>query len=140
VDLIRDNGFVGRGEVQYVAPGEQFELGFGPDDGIRVMRERAVLSDKTQVLSTWTVTPYLIRLYLSNLLSDKRTVLVRERVVVSEIDQIRVQVIPEKTTDRLLPDDNGFVDWVVEIPGHGTREVALAFDLKVHSDIIGFSI
>jgi hypothetical protein len=38
VDLVEESGYVGRTQVLFVAPGERFELGWGPDPGVRARR------------------------------------------------------------------------------------------------------
>ncbi len=140
VDLIRERGIVGRGEVKFVAPGERFELGFGPDDALRVHREKEILKHKERILSAWTETPYRVTLYLTNLGPEPRRVMVRERILVSDIDKIKVIPDPDRTTDRAAPDENGFVDWRVTVPGRDLLKIRLYYTIEKHSNVVGLEI
>jgi len=52
VDLIRENGFVGRTSVLFIAAGERFELGWGPDAELRVKRHSESKQEKSRRLSS----------------------------------------------------------------------------------------
>jgi uncharacterized protein (TIGR02231 family) len=126
VELIRDHGFVGWTEVLFVAPGEAFELSFGPDDAIRIVRS-ADHETKVHPVEKWTNTTHRVRLYLSNVSGDPRVLELRERVPVSEIEHVRVTITDKKSSPGAAPDANGFIDWKVELPGNSTAERALTY-------------
>jgi uncharacterized protein (TIGR02231 family) len=62
VDLIRKSGLVGRSKILYVASGERFDLGWGPEADLRVHREVESSSEGSRVLSSWSVQTHLTRL------------------------------------------------------------------------------
>ena len=72
VDLVRSSGLCGRTSIRYVAPGERFELGWGPDADLRVSREVEALDEKSRMLSSWAVRRTLVRVKLSNLGGEPR--------------------------------------------------------------------
>src|SRR5690606_3588459 len=67
VDLIRRSGLVGRTSILYIAPGERFELGWGPDPSLRVSRTCEELEFERKLMSSWTRRPRRIEIKLSNL-------------------------------------------------------------------------
>jgi hypothetical protein len=140
VDLIRNRGIVGRSEITYISPDERFALGFGPEDSLRVVREKEVLRQKEKALSSWIVSPYRVHIYLSNLSRAPKRIAVRERVLVSEIDKIRVVVDDKKTTDGKQPDENGFIDWDIKLAGKGRETIRLAFEVKRHANVVGLTV
>src|SRR5690606_39939108 len=66
VDLIRNSGLVGRTSILFIAPGERFELGWGPDSSLRVHRKLEELSFERRALSSWTRKPRRVTIRLSN--------------------------------------------------------------------------
>jgi uncharacterized protein (TIGR02231 family) len=137
VDLIRDAGLAGRTSVLYIAPGERFELGWGPDPALRVHRRDERLEDETRMLSSWTTQRHKVTVRLSNIGDAARTVHVKERVPVSEIDKVQVAVHSDESTGRVRPDDDGFLAWTVTLAPFGHGSVTLRYDVKKHDDVRG---
>jgi hypothetical protein len=131
VDLVRDSGFVGRTKILFVAPGERFELGWGPDPALRVHRSERTEEREARMLSSWSATDHVVDLKLSNIGPEPRRVEVLERVPVSEVEKVKVEV------DGETADADGFVRWDVELPAYGTSALDLRWTLKKHSDVSG---
>ena len=124
VELVRTSGFVGFTRTLYVAPGERLELGFGPDDDLRVRR---VVDEESEVDSVdqWTKRTFTTTVYLSNLAGAGKLVEVVERVPVSEIEHVRVTVVADKTSGAPAIDADGFVRWNVELAPYGRMKLFL---------------
>ena len=137
VDLIAHSGRVGRTTVGFVAPGEKFELGWGPDLALRADRSVKKGKDKQRALSSWTRTTHNVTVRLSNIGPDERIVDVMERVPVSEIDRVRIHTYLEATTDGVGPDADGFVRWQVTLAGWQRAERKLAWSLERHDVVAG---
>ncbi len=134
VDLIRNGGFVGRTSVLFVASGETFELGWGPESALRVHRERTLLEPARKALSAWTRKPRVVAIKLSNLGPTPVTVALRERVIVSELEKVEVEL---DALDGGTADDDGIVRWQVPVRGFGRTSVELRWTLVVHDDVRG---
>ena len=137
VELVRDSGVVGWTQVLFVAPGERFELSFGHDDGLRVYRTQRHESEVDGV-DGWTHNDAWITLHLSNLEGHEKSVEVIERVPVSEIEHVTLelregQCRPEAPT----PDDHGFCRWQIALAPHGRQELRLAYRLSTAPEIEG---
>ena len=137
VDLVRSSGLCGRTSIRYVAPGERFELGWGPDADLRVSREVEALDEKSRMLSSWAVRRTLVRVKLSNLGAEPRKLSVTERLPVSEIEKVRISVDAERVTGRRKPDENGFLRWQVALEPFGHDELELVWELRRHEDVVG---
>ena len=133
VDLVRSSGLAGRTSILFVAPGERFELGWGPDADLRVARDAELLEEKKRLLSSRVDRETRVRVRLSNLGARPRTVTVTERVPVSEIDKVEVVVDPARTTDRARPDDSGFIRWTVDLAPHATKQLELVWGTGTRS-------
>jgi uncharacterized protein (TIGR02231 family) len=137
VDLIRHSGLVGRTAVLFIAAGERFELGWGPEPDLRVRRDTEVTEEKSRLLSAWVERTHEIEVRLSNLSGREHRVTVTERIPVSEIDKVKIDIDSHETTDSERPDGNGFITWHVTLPAGGHQRIALAYTLKKHEDVVG---
>lgn len=135
VDLVRNSGLVGRTSILYIAPGERFELGWGPDSSLRVHRKVEHLEFERKTLSAWTRKPRKVEVKLSNLGPVARAIEVKERIAVSEVEKVEVEVV--EVSRKAKPDKDGFVVWEVALPGFGHDELLLHWTLVVHDDVTG---
>ncbi len=137
VDLIRGGGLVGRTSILYIAPGERFELGFGPDSTLRALREVELAKEERGMLSSWTSVVHTVVLRLSNLGDQSRQIKVSERIPVSEIEKVKIDFSRKETTEGKCPDEQGIVRWQVELGPFERRRLQLRYTLRKHDDISG---
>jgi uncharacterized protein (TIGR02231 family) len=137
VDLIRDSGYVGRSSVLFVAKGETFELGWGPDSELRIKRTTTASEDKSKMLSSWVSRKQRISVRLSNIGSEKRVIEVTERVPVSEIDKVKIEVQSLSPKSGEGPDRDGFIKWSIELAPYAQTKLVLEYALKKHQDVVG---
>lgn len=137
VDLIANGGRVGATSILYVAPNERFELGWGPDPSLRVDREIVALDPETSLLRNWHSERTRVIDRLSNLGAAPKVVSLVERVPVSEIEKVKIEVHADETTDGRTPDEDGFVKWRVELAPQGRARVDLVTTLRRHADVVG---
>ncbi len=137
VDLLRDSGLVGRTKILYVAAGERFELGWGPEADLRIRREVDESAESSRVLSSWTAKKYTTTIKLSNLGLRAHQVRVVERVPVSEIDKVKIEVDSKASTGAKTSDANGFVEWQMELRPRSHRDIELHYVVKKHDDVVG---
>jgi uncharacterized protein (TIGR02231 family) len=137
VDLIADCGPVGRTTVLYIAPGERFSLGFGPNPSLRVRRKVEAVEHKPGVLSRHLTTVHTVKLLLSNVATEPEVFGVTERIPVSEVEQVRVRFEAEESTPGARPDDDGFVRWKVNLPPGGTKTITMCYRVEKRKDVTG---
>lgn len=137
VDLVRTSGLCGRTSILFIAPGERFELCWGPDADLRISREVEVVEEKSRLLSAWTDRETRICVRVSNLGAAQHRIAVTERIPVSEIEKVKIEVDPAKVTDRIQPDRHGFLCWTVELAAFGHHRLEATYLLKKHDDIAG---
>jgi uncharacterized protein (TIGR02231 family) len=137
VDLIRSGGHAGRTSVLFVAPGERFSIGWGPELELRVQRDVEVGEDTQKLLSSWESRQHRVAVRLSNIGPGHRTVEVTERIPVSEIDKVTIVPDEERTTERRRPDADGFVSWTVQLRPFRHERRELRYTLKKHGDVKG---
>lgn len=137
VDLIRGSGLCGKTSVLFIGPGEHFELGWGPETEVRAQRDVDITEHEAGLLSSWVESHHKIEVRLSNLGATARELVVRERIPVSEIAKVKVKPLPADTTERRMPDEDGFVEWHVSLPARGTACVVLKYVVEKHTDVVG---
>ena len=137
VDLIVDGGHVGRTSVLYIGPRERFELGWGPDPDLRVHRVRERRAPEANLLRNWTRVEHLVTLKLSNLGDEKKQITLTERVPVSEVEKVQIEVDASRTTGGVTPDENGFLRWPKTLAAFARVEIELRYSVRQHRDVEG---
>lgn len=137
VEIARDGGVVGWTKTLFVAPGERFVMGFGAEEAVRVARYTRQLLDKTDPDDKWRHKRHAVTLYISNLDDQRRKVTITERIPVSEIKQVRVQLVKERTTGEPTMDDNGMCKWELELEPYSHLMHELVWEMSLAPDVQG---
>ncbi len=141
VDLVRGGGFVGRGTLDFTAPGAPAELAYGSRDDIRVVRYAEEAHDTTG-LAQRSVTTHTVRLHLSRFSAPgedgERVVALRERIPVSEVSAVEVRLREESCSPAPSSvDGEGIVRWDVSLPPGGRRTVTLVYEVSAAAKVVG---
>ena len=128
VELVGEHGPAGRSSVRFVSPGAPFELAFGAHPDVRVFRKTRVLKERSRLISSWERTPHEVDLRLSNIGDQGCQVEVLERVPVSELESVEVNVLDE-TTGGVRPDRDGFIRWKETLPPGGHHQLTLRYEI-----------
>ncbi len=133
VRLARGSSMVGHARLDFVGKGEPFELGFGPDGAIRVRRaddeER-----ETQAITGTQKIKRKVKIFLSNLSNEPKKMLVTERIPVSEIDDVQIELLD--AGGFTLDAKDGFLKANVEIGPNATKTMAYVFEVKAASRVV----
>jgi uncharacterized protein (TIGR02231 family) len=133
VDLVRDSGFVGRGNLRFTATGAEIELSFGSEDTFRVTRSVQESRDTT-ALTGRTVISRTVLLNVSRFAppgSPPVTVTVLERIPVSEIAAVEVRLAKEgcePPPDQV--DADGVVHYRIGLAPDERRVLTLAYEIS----------
>jgi uncharacterized protein (TIGR02231 family) len=137
VELLRGGGTIGWTQMLYVAPNERFELGFGPQEDMRVTRESHLTRDEVDPADHWRHRTTHAALFLSNLSDTVQKLRVVERVPTSEIEKVKIFILKNKTTQGYEVDDDGFVTWNLELEPYERRVLHLYWRLSTAPDVKG---
>jgi uncharacterized protein (TIGR02231 family) len=132
--LFEDGAYVGKSELDFVAPGEKFSVFLGVDDHVKLER---TLDRKLSVLHwrgkrTEMGLSYLVK--VENLGTTPVVLELSERIPVAQTEEIEVNdvVIPHK----VKPDPQGLVKWFESIPPHGALSWHIGYTLEYPSDFL----
>ncbi len=137
VHLVRQSGLQGRTRVDFVAAGERFELGWGPLSEVSVVRDKSSLAVDAATLISWHTETVQVRVRLSNLMPTPLRIGLVERIPVSELEKLVIELDHDRTRPHALPDDDGFIHWSLDLAPLERAEVKLVYTVKKHSDVAG---
>ncbi len=135
VALFRDGVFAGNGELPQLAPGEEYELGFGADERVRV--KQAVTGDKKGETGTFTTSHMEERHYaisVRNLHAQPIKVHILDRVPVAKHQDIKVDFSMDKGPQPSAKDVNGrrgVMLWVMKTAAD--EEAGIGFGYRITS-------
>jgi uncharacterized protein (TIGR02231 family) len=128
---------VGAGTLPILNPGEEHELGFGPDD--RVIVKRAVLQDKKGRTGTFTTSQVEERNYQITVKNTHTTpvqVHLIDRVPVSAQQDIKVDTTFEslKPTKRDIDDRRGTLLWELVMQPGEEKQIGFGYTVTSPND------
>lgn len=133
VRVAREGALVGRARLDFTAPGEAVEISFGPDDGLRVRRTTREERD-TQPITGRQKYKRIVKLYLSNMSGEERTVRVVERVPVSEIEELEIALV--EAGGFKAEGKDGLVVQQVPLAPRATKTLELAWEARAGSKVV----
>ncbi len=141
VDLIGGSGFVGRGTLDFTAPGAPVELAFGSRDDHRVLRQTEETRE-TAGIGRRSVLTRTVRLHLSRFSAPgddaDRVIVLRERIPVSEVSAVDVRLHRDACSP--MPDavdEDGIVRWEVPLGPGGRCTVTLVYEVSASGKVTG---
>ncbi|MCA9563269.1 MAG: mucoidy inhibitor MuiA family protein [Myxococcales bacterium] len=134
VRLYRGNSYVGQSSVEYTAAAQNFELAWGSEDHVAVVRETHTDFEETSIRKR-RIHTFSNLTRLTNRGRTPLTVTVKERVPVAEIEDVAVKISEESTRTGFERDEHGVLSWQVELPIAASEEVALDFNVSMPSRI-----
>lgn len=134
VALFRENGAVGRGQVDLVPPGEPFALGWGSHDEVRITRRRDQETSRARITGrqSWR---FQVQLRVAHVGREPIEVLLRERVPVSELDAVDVAPPSAEPTLSDGPDRDGVCTWRLTLEPRSVRELELGYTVEAASNV-----
>lgn len=140
-ELVRGSGHVGRGRLDFAAPGEEVRLPFGSEDDFRVVRT-STETRATAGLTNRTVLTRTITLHVSHIgaptAEPPGVVVLRERVPVSEVSAVEVKVRRDLCEPRPEGvDDQGIVRYDLRVGAGERRVITLVYELHASGKVTG---
>jgi uncharacterized protein (TIGR02231 family) len=121
---------LGQAPLKVPAPGQPFQLSFGPVKGLRVSFRRVSHGQETvgtfTKLRQWTLKEVL---ELSNDTSEPMEVEVQDRLLKSTVDAVKILALPE-TTPGATEAQPGVQVWTLQIPTGQSRSITEATQIR----------
>jgi uncharacterized protein (TIGR02231 family) len=137
IAIYRDGIFVGRGQMALTPKDEKVRLGFGADDKVKVARTIVRKSEgSTGIISSAKVDEREFKITVRNGHNTPVRVTVEDQMPVSEIDDIKIELLPVTTTpsERDVKDRRGVLAWSFEAAAGEQREIKLGWRVRWPAD------
>lgn len=138
VDLIRNNCFIGKTSILFISQDEEFHIAWGPDPSFRINRSKSIDEIKSNALSTWEEKRNNITICISNIGSDTKEIKIQERIPVSEVESVIINLDEEKLSKKIEgPDSKGMVSWKLTLGKYEHNELNLHYVVKKKKKVTG---
>ena len=137
VSLVRDDTFIGKGQIKFTEGGDSFTLGFGADDKVKIIRAPVKKKENEPVWYNQTKTETReFKTSVKNLHDFPVSVQIIDRIPVSENTSISVEPLPLTTppTEKQVGDKRGVMSWTLELAPNESKDIRLAYRLKYPAD------
>ncbi|MEM0979618.1 MAG: mucoidy inhibitor MuiA family protein [Cyanobacteria bacterium P01_H01_bin.58] len=128
--IFKDGGYIGREPIDYVAPGESFQLSLGLDERISLRRE--LIAKETQTANDCRdLQSY--RLTLHNPLEHTITLNVIEQIPLSQTEKIQVNLV--EAAPSTTASDAGFCQWSIALKPQETQHIQYQYAVEHPCDM-----
>ncbi len=132
-NIFRDGIFVGKTQLQNTAPGQEFRLDLGIDEGIQIERELTERQVSKKLIGGQRLVTYGYRVKLTNLLEEAVELKLSEQLPVSKTEKIKVRL--SQTMPKIEVGELGLLEWQLSLGGAEQQTVSYQFVLEHPVDL-----
>ncbi|AFY68695.1 hypothetical protein Pse7367_0384 [Thalassoporum mexicanum PCC 7367] len=139
-NIFRGNMFVGTTKLANIAPGQEFKLNLGIDEGIQIERDLVEREVDKRFISGQRRTTYAYRLIVTNLSDRPAKLRLTEQLPTSRNEQIKVSL--SRSNPTIQPKDLGILTWDLLLAANAKQEIYYQFTISHPPDItpVGLNI
>ena len=137
VAIYRDGIYVGRGQMAMTAKDENVRLGFGADDHVKITRSTTRQMEGTAgIVSSAKTERREFKTSVRNGHDTPIRIVVEDQVPVSEVDDVKVELLPVTTapTERDVRNRRGVLAWNLEVAPGEAKEIRIAWRVRWPAD------
>ncbi|WP_066376616.1 mucoidy inhibitor MuiA family protein [Anabaena sp. CA = ATCC 33047] len=127
-NIFRDDMFVGTTQLENIAPGQEFKLNLGIDEGLKIERDLVERQVDKKLIGNQRRTTYAYRLIITNLLNQETDLTLTEQLPISRNEQIKVRLI--RTNPPIQLSEMGILEWSLTIPPQQRQEIYYQFAVE----------
>jgi len=127
-NIFRDNVFVGTTNLENIAPGQEFKINLGIDEGLKIERDLVERQVDKKLMSNQRRITYGYRLIITNLLNEETYLTLTEQLPVSRNEQIKVRLT--RSNPQIQLGEMGILEWDVTLPAQERREIYYQFTVE----------
>ncbi|ADO72041.1 DUF4139 domain-containing protein [Stigmatella aurantiaca] len=137
VELVRTSGYVGRAQLAFAGVGERVKLGFGSEDALRISRQVETKQD-TNRLTGRRVRTHFVKLFLSNTGHQPEKIAIEERMPVSEVEAVEIELLKDKTKPAPVKvSQDGIVRFELSAPPRSQQTLDFTYAVSSSSKVAG---
>ena len=137
VAIYRDGIFVGRGQMPMTSKEENVRLGFGADDKVKIARSTVRQTEGSAgIVSSAKVERREFKTAVRNGHDAPIKIVIEDQVPVSEIDDVKVELLPTTTppTERDVRNRRGVLAWSFDAAPGEAKEIKIAWRVRWPAD------
>ena len=137
VALYRDGTFTGNGALPLVPAGDEYELGFGADDAVKVVRsEIRRTKGKEGVWTTSKIDTQRYIIKVTNLHQQAVNIEVGDQIPYSVNEKVVVRLLPSSTkpSRQNIKDKRGILAWDFELAAGKEKQIKLDYTISWPAD------
>jgi uncharacterized protein (TIGR02231 family) len=127
-NIFRDEMFVGATNLDHIAPGQEFKLNLGIDEGIKLDRELIERQVDKKFLGGNRRITYAYRLTVTNLLDRLVTLELNDQIPHSRNEQIKVKLM--KISPQIPLGELGRLTWELNLAAHSKTDIYYQFAIE----------
>ncbi|NJK63888.1 MAG: mucoidy inhibitor MuiA family protein [Synechococcaceae cyanobacterium SM2_3_1] len=131
-NIFRENDFVGTDTIQAVAPGQEFKVNLGIDEGLQVERDLVQRQVDKTLIKGLRRTSFAYRIRIRNLREHPCQLIVQEQIPVSKHEQLKVRLT--QSDPSITPADLGLLEWSLNLAPKEQQSVTYQFVVEHHPE------
>jgi uncharacterized protein (TIGR02231 family) len=139
-NIFRDDVFVGKTQLENIAPGQEFTVNLGIDEGLKIERNLVERQVEKKLMSNQRRVTYAYRLVITNLLNQQANLKLTEQLPVSRSEQIKVKL--SRSNPQAQLGEMGILEWDIVLSPQERQEVYYQFTVEHPSEltVVGLDI
>jgi len=134
VSIFHGTEFVGKTQIETVAPTEEFEVQLGVDERVRVERELVKREVSKKVIGSTRRILFSYRITLNNLRTAPTKLTVSDQIPLAKHESIKVK-LENAAPPATKQSDLNILDWELELTPGEKREIAFSFSVEHPRDM-----
>ncbi|HEY9632104.1 MAG TPA: mucoidy inhibitor MuiA family protein [Coleofasciculaceae cyanobacterium] len=127
-NIFRENTFVGTTELENIAPGQEFTLNLGIDEGLKIERDLVERQVDKKLIGNQRCTTYAYRIVITNLREQEAGITLTEQLPVSRNEQIKVRLT--RSNPQIQTGEMGMLEWSLPVPPLSNQELYYQFTVE----------
>lgn len=127
-NIFRNNTFIGTTELENIAPGQEFQLNLGIDEGLKIDRVLVERQVDKKLIGNYRRTTYAYRLVITNYVEYDAQLTLTEQLPLSRNDQIKIRLT--RSTPQIQVGEMGMLEWSLTLPPQSKQELYYQFTVE----------
>ncbi|HLP91632.1 MAG TPA: mucoidy inhibitor MuiA family protein [Nostocaceae cyanobacterium] len=139
-NIFRDDVFVGKTQLENIAPGQEFKLNLGIDESLKIERELVERQVDKKFMGNQRKITFAYRLFITNLINQPANLKLTDQLPVSRNEKIKVKLI--RINPQISLGEMNILEWDLTIPAEGKQEIYYQFTVEYPPElqIVGLDI
>ena len=127
-NIFRDDTFVGTTQLENIAPGQEFRVNLGIDEGLKVERDLVERQVDKKLIGGQRRITFAYRLTINNLLSQANELKLTEQLPTAQHEKLKVRLM--QVNPKIEPKEMGILEWNLRLAANSQQEVYYQFAIE----------